>query len=273
MVFRFLRSPVATFNRLVPKDRGSRLAVAGERFGPDDRRQLDVYMPRREASEPWPVMIFFYGGSWASGSRRDYGFAGRALAAQGFVTLVPDYRLVPETRFPGFVDDGAAAFRWARAHAVSFGGDPERMVLIGHSAGAYIAAMLALDPQWLGEERGAVRGLVGLAGPYDFLPLSGPATRAAFGEAGDLAATQPVNFARSGSPPALLLHGSSDRTVLPRNSRELAQRLAAAGCEAEARIYSGRNHVDLVTTLALPLRRRAPVLADAAAFARRVCSV
>jgi acetyl esterase/lipase len=128
--------------------------------------------------------------------------------------------------------------------------------------------MLALDPQWLGPARASVRALIGLAGPYDFLPLGGPVTRAAFGQAPDLAATQPVNFAGAGAPPALLLHGGTDRTVLPRNSRELARRLAASGNEAHLKIYPQIGHVSILTALALPFRYRAPVLADAAAFAR-----
>jgi acetyl esterase/lipase len=245
MPFRAFRSPLAAFNRLVPKDRGGLLAAAGRPFGDHPRQRLDFYVPRRPGKERVPIILFFY----------------------GFLTAVPDYRLVPEGRFPAFVEDGAAAVRWARRHAAGFGGDPERIVLIGHSAGAHIGALLALDPQWLGEDRPALRGFVGLAGPYDFLPLEGPVTRAAFGHWADPAVTQPVNFAAAGAPPVLLLHGGRDRTVRPRNSLELARRLAAAGGEAQVRIYPTLGHVDLLTALALPLRRRAPVLADAVAFA------
>ena len=132
-----------------------------------------------------PVVVFFYGGAWSSGRREDYAFVGRALAAQGFVVVVPDYRLVPEVRFPTFLDDSAAAVQWARENGAAFGGDGERITLVGHSAGAYNAAMLALDPRWLGPDRAAVRGFVALAGPFDFLPLDDPATIAAFGAGRD----------------------------------------------------------------------------------------
>ena len=262
-------SPLRTFNTLVPKDRGGEAAVRGVVFGPHERQRLDLYRPRgANAQERLPIIVFIYGGSWQSGVREGYGFAGRALAAAGFVVAIPDYRLVPEVRFPGFLEDNAAAVRWLRANAGSFGGDPDRIVLVGHSAGAYNAAMLALDPRWLGEDRRAVRGLVGLAGPYDFLPLDGPITRAAFGQALDLPATQPIAFASTGDPPALFLHGADDTTVYPRNSHRLGEALRAAGVRAEVKLYPKVGHVGVLTALAKPLRGRAPVLEDITAFAR-----
>lgn len=262
-------SPLRTFNTLVPKDRGGEAAVRGVAFGAHERQRLDLYRPRRaDAQERLPIIVFLYGGSWQSGVREGYGFAGRALAAAGFVVAIPDYRLVPEVRFPGFLEDNAAAVRWLRANAASFGGDADRIVLVGHSAGAYNAAMLALDPRWLGEDRRAVRGLVGLAGPYDFLPLDGPITRAAFGQAPDLKATQPIAFASADDPPALFLHGADDTTVYPRNSRRVAEVMRAAGVRAEVKLYPKVGHVGIVTALAKPLRGRAPVLADITAFAR-----
>ena len=263
-------SPLTAFNSLVLKDSGAGAVARDLAYGRHERQRLDLYAPRRHESD-LPVITFFYGGSWASGLRQGYGFVGRALAARGFLVAVPDYRLVPEVHFPAFVEDGAAAVQWILGHAADHGGDARRTVLMGHSAGAYIAAMLALDPRWLSERGSAVGGLVGLAGPYDFLPLSGPVTRAAFGKADDLDATQPVNFARAGSPPALLLHGGLDRTVLPRNSRSLARRLAEAGSEADYKIYPQLGHISILTALAVPFRGRAPVLKDAAGFAQEAC--
>lgn len=267
-------SPLRTFDALVPKDGGSARVAEGAAFGADPRQRLDLYAPRRrgggQGAAPLPVIVFLYGGSWQSGSRRGYGFAARALAARGFLVAVPDYRLVPEVRFPAFLEDNAAAVRWVRANAARFGGDPDRIVLAGHSAGAYNAAMLALDPRWLGADRAAVRGLVGLAGPYDFLPLDSPVTRAAFGAAIDLEATQPVRFASPGDPPALLLHGRKDDTVYLRNSQELARRLEGAGVPARLIVYPDLGHVGIVTALSRPFRGRAPVLEDMAAFAREV---
>jgi acetyl esterase/lipase len=195
---------------------------------------------------------------------------GRALAARGFLVAVPDYRLVPEVRFPVFLQDNAAAVRWLITNSSRYGGDSDRIVLMGHSAGAYSAAMLSLDPRWLGSARRAIRGFVGLAGPYDFLPLDGPVTKAAFGQEPRLGTTQPINFASADDPPALLLHGAKDTTVFARNSQRLQARLAQAGVDARIRIYPSVGHVGIVTALARPFRRQAPALDDAVMFATQV---
>jgi acetyl esterase/lipase len=263
-------SPLLMFNAVVPKDMGVRVAARDAAYGHDPRQRLDVYVPAAASPAPRPVIVFFYGGSWSSGVKNGYGFVGRALAARGFVVAIPDYRLVPQVRFPGFLEDGAAAVRWMRVHAAQFGGDPDRIVLAGHSAGAYNAAMLALDRQWLGADRAAVRGLIGLAGPYDFLPLDGPIVQAAFGQATDPAATQPVNFVTAQAPPAFLATAGKDMLVRPSNSDSLAARLRAAGVAVERRNYPQVGHAGLVAALAVPLRGRAAVLAAMAAFARRV---
>lgn len=263
-------SPLRTFNALVPKDPESRQVEAVLAYGEGERRMLDIYVPLEASATPRPVIVWFYGGSWNSGSRHGYDFAARALAAQGFTVVVPDYRLVPEVRFPGFVEDGAAAVRWVRENIDTHGGDPDRIVLVGHSAGAYIAAMLANDPRWLGDDREALAGFVGLAGPYDFVPFDTESTIAAFSQWHDPAETQPVTFADASAPPALLLTGADDTTVKPRNSVSLAARLNAAGVEAEVVRYQGVDHIDIVIALSRPLRGRTPVLEDVARFAQRV---
>ncbi|HEX8448378.1 MAG TPA: alpha/beta hydrolase, partial [Allosphingosinicella sp.] len=229
--------PLGAFNALMPKDRASARVAQGLAYGPRERQKLDVYAPRTPAGGPRAVILFIYGGSWNSGRRQGYAFAARALAAQGFVVVVPDYRLVPEARYPEFLTDCAAAFRWARRNAAAYGGDGERIVLIGHSAGAYNASMLALDPSLLGPDRAALRGFAGLAGPYDFLPLDDVATIAAFGAWPRLPETQPVNHVAPGFPPALLLHGDSDSRVMPRHSRKLAGLLRRAGGDVELKLY------------------------------------
>ena len=262
-------SPLLTFNALVPKDGGTRLVAQDIAYGGDPRQQLDLYAPSKPAGT-LPVIVFFYGGSWNSGTRRGYAFVGRALAAQGFLVAVPDYRLLPAVRYPAFLEDCAAATRWVRANAGRYGGDGGRLVLAGHSAGAYNAAMLALDPRWLGDDRKAVRGLIGLAGPYDFLPLDPGVARDTFGSVKDPASTQPIGYASRDDPPAFLAWGTSDVTVRPSNSEHLAARLAGAGVRVEAHPYPGATHISIVTALARPFRGKAPVLADLAAFARSV---
>ncbi|WP_342657288.1 alpha/beta hydrolase [Sphingomonas sp. NY01] len=266
-------SPLGAFDRLVPKDRGGTLVAKGLAYGSAPRQRLDVYAPRGDCGQPRPVVVFFYGGSWNSGTRAGYTFVGRALAAQGFVTVVPDYRLVPDVRYPGFVEDGAAAVRWVRANADRYCGDGRSVVRMGHSAGAYIAAMLAVDPRWLGETRSVVRGFVGLAGPYDFAPFDVDASRAAFGQVSNPAETQPVTWAGTGDPPALLLYGAEDTVVRPRNSEALADRLRAGGVAVKQRAYPKLGHVSILLALARPFRGRGPVLADVAGFIRSTVNV
>jgi acetyl esterase/lipase len=185
---------------------------------------------------------------------------------------VPDYRLYPAVRYPGFIEDGALAVRWAIDHARALGGDPARIVLIGHSAGAYNAAMLALDDRYLqavGADPKVLRAFAGLSGPYDFLPLDKPATQRTFGVATDLPGTQPAFYARPDSPPAFLATGEADTTVRPRNTKILAAALRARGVVVDERHYPGLNHADTVLALSRPFRSKAPVLAEMTGFLKR----
>lgn len=260
-------------NRLWPGDGGSRLAASGLPFGKLDRQRLDLWIPgKRAAGAKLPVVVFFYGGGWVGGSRGDYGFAGSAFAGQGFITVIPDYRLVPTVRFPAFVEDGALAVKWARDHAADYGGDPARISLAGHSAGAYIAAMLALDRHFLadaGVDPKTVRAAALLAGPYDFYPFTEQRGRDALGAWPRPAETQPIHFARADAPPLLLMAGTADTVVRPRNSERLAQRLRQLGAPVELRLYPGKSHIDLVKSLSKPFRGATPALADSAAFLHR----
>ena len=263
-------TPLRTFNALVPKDGGAGLVAADQAYASGPRGKLDVYAPRDAVrASKLPVIVFFYGSSWSSGTNAGYAFVGRALAARGFVVAVPDFRLVPEVRFPAFLEDNAAAVKWVRANADRFGGDPDSIILVGHSSGAYSAAMLSLDPQWLGADRPAIRGFAGIAGPYDFLPLD-EITEPVFGDASDLLATQPVSFASVGDPPAFLMVAGDDTLVAPRNAERLAQLLKEAGVRADLRSYPKIGHVEILLAIAKPLRGRAPVLDDLAAFADSV---
>lgn len=246
---------------------GSRRVAAGVRFGSHGQR-LDVYAP--QGAGPWPVVVFFYGGSWRSGARGGYAFAGRALAGQGFVTVVADYRKVPGVRFPAFVEDGAEAVAWAAANIGRHGGDPARIAVAGHSAGAHIAVLLALDPRYLAaaEASGAIRAGVGLSGPYDFLPFTGAAIPAMQGVA-DPKATQPIHYARRDAPPLLLVTSGDDTLVRPRNAYNLAARLEALGAPVELKDYPGLDHSEVVMALSQPFRGKGSVLADMSSFLHR----
>ena len=261
-------SPLSLFAGLSPKD-PARSRARGVAFGPDPRHRLDVYAPRRAGPGAAPVAMFIYGGSWDSGRRQDYNWVGRALAARGFVTVIADYRLHPAARYPDFIEDGALAVRWAVDHAGAFGGDPSRIVLVGHSAGAYNAAMLALDSRYLkaaGVDPARIKAFAGLSGPYDFLPLTDPIAIRTFGEARDLPATQPTAFARSDAPAAFLATGEKDTYVFPRNTVALGKALRGVGAAVEERHYPELTHISMVLSLSRPLRGRATVFDEMIAF-------
>ncbi len=252
-------------------DGATRLALRGAAYGPLARNKLDVWVPAKAPATPLPVIVFFYGGGWVSGDRGDYGFAGRAFAAQGFVTIIADYRLVPEVRFPAFLQDGALAVKWARDHVARYGGDPKRISLAGHSAGAYQAAMLALDPHFLtdvGVDPKIVRSAALLATPADFYPFTEIRGRDALGQWPRPLETQPISFARADAPPMLLMHGTADTVVRPYNSERLSAKLKALGAPVELRLYQGKSHTDLIKSLSPAFRGTTPALADSIAFLR-----
>jgi len=231
------------------------------------RHAMDIYLPAK-GNGPEPVVVFFYGGSWRSGDRGTYRFMGRSLAACGAITIIPDYRVWPETGFPGFLEDAAASVARAREVAPQYGGDASRLFLMGHSAGAHIAAMLALDPAYLAaagvDQKTALAGMVGLSGPYDFLPLQDPVLEEIFAPVGPR--TQPITYAANASAPMLLLTGASDTTVYPGNSERLAAKVRETGGRADVIVYPGIGHIGLLAAFAAPLRFLAPARADVCGF-------
>ena len=264
-------SPVDLLNLWEPT--GAWEEYPGLIYGEGPRRKLDVYKPRHAAKAP--VVVFFYGGSWQGGSRDLYPFVGASLAAHGILTVVPDYSIFPPARFPTFVEDAARAVRFARKSAAQWGGDPSRLVLMGHSAGAYIAAMLSFDPQWLGQvglnAQTDLAGFIGLAGPYDFLPIQSRTLRTIFSGA-NRTETQPISFVTGKEAPALLITARRDRLVSPGNSRRMAAQIHAHGGVAEERTYGGVGHLTLIGAFAPGLRVLAPVLRDVTQFIWRVTS-
>ena len=238
-------------------------------YASGDRGRLDVYAPNAPPSQA-PVVVFLYGGSWHGGDKALYRFVGVSLASRGIVTVIPNYRVYPEVRYPQFLRDNALAVAFAKAHAAEWGADPGRLYLVGHSAGAYNAAMLDLDPRWLGEAglsaRRDVAGVVGLAGPYDFLPLRDPKLKIIFGPEDGLADTQPINHATGDAPPMRLLAGDRDTVVDPGNSTRLAAAISSRGGVVSTRLYRGLGHVSLLTSVSGLFRRRGGVLDDIAAF-------
>lgn len=237
-------------------------------YGDLPRQKLDVYLP--DQPDPGrPVVVFFYGGRWEEGSRTAYRFVAQALTSLGYAVMVPDYRLYPQARFPIFVRDGALAVKWAHDHAAGYGGNAGNLFLMGHSAGAYIAAMLAVNPEYLqavGGSRNWLAGMIGMSGPYDFRPEEAEDLNDIFGSRDQHPETQPVHFADGNSPPLLLMQGLRDRTVDPGSTRSLAEKVAAAGGEARSAYYPRVAHITMVGTLANPLRFISRTRRDIRAF-------
>jgi acetyl esterase/lipase len=253
----------------VPAAFGSYKRHANIAYGPDPQQRLDVYVPESAAREPRPVVVFWHGGRWRFGDKADYRFVGAALAESGYVTVVANYRHYPQVKMPGFLSDAAQAALWAAAHSKEYGGDPERLYLMGHSAGAHLAALVTLDPRFFaaaGQSAPHIAGVIGLSGPYDFLPLLEPDVQDMFGPPPIYPESQPINFVRGDAPPMLLVHGLKDETVRPKNSRNLAAALHACGASVSLKLYPKASHSDTVAALTSLLRGRAPTLADIRAF-------
>jgi acetyl esterase/lipase len=231
------------------------------------RHRLDVCRPRGAVAAP--VIIFFYGGAWQSGYKELYRYVAKALARRGYVAVVPDYRIYPEVRYPDFLDDGALVVRWVKDNIARFGGDPDKLFLKGHSAGAHIAAMLSIDARWLGkvglDPRRDIAGLIGIAGPYDLMPLRDEKLKVIFGGV-NRPETQPIFHVAPGAPPALLMTGGRDRLVEPGNSVRLATRLVAAGNSATVLTYRRVGHFIIIAAVAPFLRFLVPVMRDVDAF-------
>jgi acetyl esterase/lipase len=247
-------------------------------YGSDRQQQLDIYRPPGSSAAndaPRPVVVFFHGGSWSADSKNEYKFVGVALAEQGWIGVVPNFRQYPQVRFPAFVDDAARAIAWVHDNVARYGGDPARIVLMGHSSGAHIAMLAALDKRYLaadGIDANEIRGVIGLSGAYDFLPLEAGRVQQVFEGVADPLDTQPVHFARADAPPILLLHGSADTMVAASNSTSLATALGSVGARFQLKIYDGRNHADLAAAFSRLSRDPPPVLADVGAFVAAVAA-
>jgi len=256
-------SLVGLLNTLSPKPGSSRRLSTALPYGPEAKHRLDLYGPISPG--PHPVIVFFYGGAWADiGDRRDFVFAARALAALGYIVAVPDYRVLPEVAYPAFLDDCALAVHWVIDHIARYGGDPARLALSGHSAGAYNAVMLALDPRY--RLRGRTRAVAGLSGPYDFYPFTEAIGRRTFGHVPDGPATQPISHVTAEAPPMFLGHGNRDTLVGPHNAESLAAKLRVVGVTVEVHHYATLGHAGPVMELGSLIRNRSKLFADLRKF-------
>ena len=255
---------------------GSDVAVERDvSFGADPRLKLDVYRPAH-TQEPLPVVVFFYGGSWQHGDKSIYRFLGASLARAGFVTVIPNYRVFPAVLYPDFLRDSALAMRWAKDNATRFGGDVSKLFVSGHSAGAYNAVSLATDRRWLAEvkldPKTDLAGVIGIAGPYDFLPLTAENLKIIFGPEEKRPATQPINYVDGKEPPMLLLRPVNDSVVDPGNSARLTKRVEQKGGQATLKSYDRVGHLSIIGTFSPLFSFLAPAREDLVQFVRETAS-
>lgn len=264
-------SPLSFVNGVVTDD--GYIRTEGIAYDAKARQKLDVYRPE-EATRPSPVIVFFYGGSWKGGDRASYRFIGEAFTRRGFTVVVPDYRVYPEVKFPKFVEDGAAAVRWTRDNIARFGGDPDRIFLAGHSAGAHTAALLAVDGRYLRDAGVPDGAICGVAGPYSFDPTTFDSVKVIFADVADSDATRPVKQVTIATPPFLLLHGDADSTVYPKNSQDFAAEIMAKGRPVELLMIPDIGHYRILLAMAGPFEGIAPVNDRIARFvdSHRKCS-
>lgn len=237
-------------------------------YGPLPRHQLDIYLPRDGKVKA--TIVYYYGGGWISGARWYYRLFGRMMASRGYAVVVPDYHLYPHVQFPAFNEDAALAFKFVHDQVTRWGGEPSHLFVMGHSAGAHIAAMLALDPRYLaahGLTRRAIKGVIGLAGPYTLDPLKWTGTRDVFAPSAAVpGSARPIKLVCADAPPMLLLHGKRDRVAGAHASEHLAAALMKAGSDARAIVYPGIGHFMIFLCYLPGLRWRAPTLKDTEEF-------
>jgi acetyl esterase/lipase len=260
-------SRLQLFAANAPAAFGSYRRISNLAYGSQHHQRLDAYVPEAPSASR-PLVVFWYGGRWTHGDKGDYKFVGAALAALGYVAVLPNYRHYPEVKLEGFMEDAARAALWAHDHAAEFGADPQRFHLMGHSAGAHIAALVTLDQRYFRAAGRVPRiaGLIGLSGPYDFLPLTDADLQDMFGPPERYVDSQPIHFVRPDAPPTLLVQGLKDTYVAPKNSVNLAAALKTQGVPVILKLYPTSSHVDTVAALSIPARHRAPTLSDIAAF-------
>jgi acetyl esterase/lipase len=235
-------------------------------YGPDPRQKLDIYTPQH--AQHAPVILFLYGGSWQKGSKDDYRFLGQAFASKGYVTAIADYRLYPQVYYPDFVTDGAYALKYIHAHAAAYAGNPDKIILAGHSAGAFNIMMLGADDRFhtaAQTKRTWIKAIIAIAGPYDFLPFTDDNIKALFSKAPDTE-TQPLNHITQKMAPVFLATGSEDDTVDPRNSHRVKAKLASLNSSVEEHVYPGIGHIGIILSLAEGFRWKAPLLDDIETF-------
>ena len=267
-------TPIKVLNSLVP-DNGYSL-VSAIAYGTNARQKLDIYLPKAadqstklDSAKLKKVIIFYYGGNWDSGERANYKFVAEALVSHGYIVVIPDFRLYPEVLFPALMVDPVTVAKWVKTHINQYGGDVNKVFLAGHSSGAHMAVMMSINPEYLAEaslKPNDFAGVIGLAGPYDFLPLKSDRLKTIFGNEAQQLKSQPINFVDGKNPPLLLAVGKKDGTVWPRNTVNLAKKIKENNGLVEVHEFASYGHVDMVSKLAKPLRGNGELLKSIITF-------
>jgi acetyl esterase/lipase len=260
-------SPVKLLNSMIPTDSYS--IKENIAYGELNRQKLDIYIPKKKGDKPLPVVLFYYGGGWDSGEKENYLFVAEAFTSKGYLTVIPDYRVFPDVKFPEFMRDPVSAGQWVKQYIASYGGDSDNIFVVGHSAGAHIGMMLNLNKDYLASadlKPDQFRAFIGLAGPYDFLPLQSKRLKDIFGPEETRWQSQPINFVTGDNQPTLLLVGLEDDTVWPKNSINLANAIHVKKGQVKVLKYPSYGHVDMVAKLAKPFRGSSTLLDDMVHF-------
>lgn len=211
-------------------------------YGSKPWQILNIY-PQSDEKEV-PVVIFIYGGGWHKGSKEQHHFVADALVRKGYLVVIPDYIKYPEGTFPSFVKDSALAIAWVRNNIADYGGDPNKVVLAGHSAGAHIGALLVTDKHYLADMGVGIKDIkafVGLAGPYNFTPQE-PQYIKTFGRE-NFNVIKVNQFVDGSEPPIKLIHSMGDNTVGRFNFDTFYNQLKAHGVPVETKLYNDIGHV------------------------------
>lgn len=242
-------------------------------YGALPEQILDVYMPRTSNTKKLPVVVFFYGGCWGACStfkKGDYGFVAEAFSSNNMLAVVADYRLYPQVMFPSIIEDAASVVTWVENNIANYGGDPTNIYLMGHSAGAHIGSMLVVNKSYLPQPvYKNIRGFIGLAGPYDFLPFDEDYLPLLFGKPMQEAESQPVNFVDGSEPPFLLMHGAEDFRVKRRNIEGMTKKIKEQGGDVESHLYPGIDHGSIIAGLSVLMRDKKPMFKDIQQFIAR----
>lgn len=216
--------------------------------------RLDLYLPAKEAA--FPVVVFVHGGCWNSGDKNMYAHIGRHFASRGVGVAVVGYRLSPAVAHPGHIEDVAAGFAWVHKNIATYGGDPQRLFLAGHSAGGHMVALLATDGKYLaahGLSVKNVRGVVAISGVYSINYLIDLAGLSKVFAGSDRNDASPISHAAVANvPPFLILYAEKDLPTLGTQAQKLQKLLSASGNQTELQKVAGHDHKSIIIDVCLP---------------------